>query len=263
MHNWLIFRGLAREQRHWGSFPDLFSEMVPEARVHALDFPGVGTENDRSSPAHIRGIVEDCRMRWQELRAEHEGPWSILGISLGGMVSMHWCATHPEDFEHLIVINSSTRDLSSPLRRLNHKVIPKLIQAVMEEDAVERERIVLGFTSRMATDIEGNARRAAQYMKDAPIKRRTVLKQILAGAIFKAPDRIDIPTLILAGAQDPLADPGCAFNLSRHLGCALHIHPDAGHDLSLDDPIWIARQVRTWLGGLDNSTSVLATEAAE
>ena len=262
MRNWLIFRGLARERRHWGSFVDIFSEMVPGTRLHGLDFPGVGTENDRSCPASIDGIVADCRRRWQALRAEVAGPWSILGISLGGMVSMDWCARHPEDFEHLVVINSSTRDLSSPLRRLNHKVIPQLAGAIMEKDPVKRERMVLGFTSRMATDIEGNARRAAAYMQDSPIKRRTVFKQLFAAARFSAPQEIDIPTLILAGAQDPLADPRCAFRLSRHLGAALHIHPEAGHDLSLDDPAWISRQVSTWLEG-QAEYGQIATEAAE
>src|SRR5438552_440235 len=94
---WLLLRGLAREQRHWGRFrPELSARLPPGAEIHCLDLPGTGTEHLRGSPANIAAIAEDVRERWLGLRGE--GPWGLLAVSLGGMVAMEWCAAHPADF---------------------------------------------------------------------------------------------------------------------------------------------------------------------
>ena len=38
--NWLLLRGLAREQRHWEDFPAILERTLPGTRVHRLDLPG-------------------------------------------------------------------------------------------------------------------------------------------------------------------------------------------------------------------------------
>ena len=48
--NWLFLRGLARDARHWGPFPHIFEERVPEAKVFTLDLAGMGTERRRNAP---------------------------------------------------------------------------------------------------------------------------------------------------------------------------------------------------------------------
>ena len=88
MQRWLLLRGLAREQRHNGRFAEVLADALGDATAHGIDFPGAGTEFARLSPASIRGIMEDIRARWLRLREEHPGEWSLLGISLGGMVTM-------------------------------------------------------------------------------------------------------------------------------------------------------------------------------
>lgn len=246
--NWLLLRGLAREQRHWGSFPEVFESTVPGAKVHCLDLPGVGTEHRRGSPLTIDGITGDLRRRWSLLKAEHEGPWSLLAVSLGGMVSMHWGAKHGGDFQSLVVINSSTRDLSRPLERLKVEAIPSLARAMMEEDPITREKVILGFTSRERARHEEAARRAAELLKDAPIRRSTALSQLAAAATFRTPARIETPMLFLAGGADGMVDPVCALRLARHFSAPLHVHPTGGHELSLDAPEWIAEQVANWRG---------------
>ena len=92
--NWLLLRGLAREQRHWGRFPDALRSQLPDDQVFCLDLPGTGTEHQRKSPLEIAGIARDVRARFAGLRAQHPGPWRLLAVSLGGMVAMQWCADH-------------------------------------------------------------------------------------------------------------------------------------------------------------------------
>ena len=104
---WLIVRGLVREVRHWGDFPEVLEkhlkETDPEAKVFTIDFPGFGSETDRPSPTSISEIVDDMRGRF--LKYDTPGkPWVILSMSLGGMVGMNWVSRYPEDFKKIILI---------------------------------------------------------------------------------------------------------------------------------------------------------------
>ncbi len=243
-----MLRGLAREQRHWGNFPDHFTSEIAGSKVHLLDLPGTGTENHRRCPQDVAQITDDLRQRWYALTLEHPGPWGLLAVSLGGMVAMQWCATYASDFERLVLVNSSASNLSAPHRRMNLRVVPQVARALVDKDAVSRERRILSITTRMLTDHERVATEWATYLTERPISRKTAISQILAAACFRAPAKITTPLLVLAGAHDPLADPMCGFRLSRHFQAPLHVHPSAGHDLSLDDPGWLAKQVKTWIG---------------
>lgn len=248
--NWLMLRGLAREQRHWGSFAENLAEALPGHRFFCLDAPGTGTEFRRESPQTVDDIMEDLRSRWLLLREHHQGPWAIFGISLGGMLTQAWCGRYPEDFERAVIVNTSASNVSSPLRRLNPGALAGIAQAMFESDPMERERRILGFTSAMRTTEELDAWRrvTSTFLLDRPILRATVLRQILAGARFQAPASLHIPTLVLTGARDVLANPDCSRALARRYRATLHVHPLAGHDLALDDPNWLAWQVRDWLG---------------
>jgi pimeloyl-ACP methyl ester carboxylesterase/alpha-ketoglutarate-dependent taurine dioxygenase len=242
--HWLLLRGLSREARHWGRFPEIFAQRVPGARVHCLDLPGAGTERDRVSPATIEGIAADMRARWLALRDAGEGPWGILGMSLGGMVAMTWCAAHPEDFARLVIAGSSAGDLSKPWRRFDLRIVPEALGAMAVRDPVEREARILGFTTRLVADRVSVAKEWARY---APMTRANVTRQLLAARAFHAPEKIEVPALVIAGARDPLADPSCSRLLASHLGAPYEIHPEAGHELAMDAPEWLADRVATWL----------------
>ena len=87
---WLLIRGLSRDARHWGSFPQTFAEELG-VEVQTIDPPGFGTQITRTSPSTIAKITNDIRDR-----ATIQGDdWSILGISLGGMVSPEACHLEP------------------------------------------------------------------------------------------------------------------------------------------------------------------------
>lgn len=76
---------------------------------------------------------------------------------------------------------------------------------------------------------------------------------MLAAARFSAPAGIPARgrVLLLAGAQDHLVHPDCSAQVARAWGAPLSLHPDAGHDLPLDDPAWVCAQLRDWLSKSD------------
>ncbi|MEI8256191.1 MAG: alpha/beta hydrolase [Deltaproteobacteria bacterium] len=245
--NWLLLRGLAREQRHWGGFVDVLARATNGDTVHRLDLPGTGTEHLRNSPLSVPAIGEDVRARWLALRAQNPGPWGVLGISLGGMVALAWAGAYPRDFERLVVVNSSAGDLNVPWQRMRLDVFGGVLQSLRDRSEVGRERRVLAMTTRIFADVDARATEWATYMRDRPMRRANVGRQILAATRFRSPSRIDVPLLVLSGAGDALADPACSRAIAARYGARHEQHPAAGHDMSTDAPEWLAERVRDWM----------------
>jgi pimeloyl-ACP methyl ester carboxylesterase len=245
--NWLLLRGLGREQRHWGRFPAVLRRELAGESVHFLDLPGAGTEHARKSPARIAAITIDLRYRFLELQARSPGPWRLLGLSLGGMVAMDWCERFPGDFGAVVLVNTSAADLSRPWRRMQLDVVPGFVAALASRDEVARGRRILRMTARLVTDPEPIAREWARIQEAAPVSRANVLRQLCAASRFQAPHKLHVPALVIAAARDPLCDPACARRLASRFGAPLLTHPQAGHDLPLDDPEWLAGQIRSWV----------------
>lgn len=254
--NWLLLRGLAREQRHWGEFPEAMKNALSGASIHCLDLPGTGTENGRPSPTSVEGIAEDIRSRWLKLKSSvsaqaspqaSKEPWALLGISLGGMVSLDWVARHPEDFSRLAIINSSAANTSLPHDRLNPEVLPALLKALMSRDSVEIEIEVLKATTRMQSDILGRAEAWAKLASDRPLHVTTPVLQLAAAARFLAPERVPLPLLVLSSDRDGFTNPACSVSLANRYQAQLVRHPEAGHELPLDAPGWVAEQLARWL----------------
>ena len=247
--NWLILRGLVREQRHWGDFKDVFEaklrETNPKARVHTLDLPGFGTEVSRISPKTISGIVHDLRERWDALRQSSHEEWGILAVSLGGMVAAHWASHHHEDFKRVVLINSSMSGLSPLHHRMMPSNYPRIIKLLISKNLIEREKKILSMTTNLdIQNILKQAERQAEYGKD--VNRLNAIHQMIAAIQFKPPKKIHAPVLVLVGKGDRLVSPKCSEAIASHFGAKLISHPTANHDLATDDPKWIADQVATW-----------------
>lgn len=245
--NWLFLRGLAREQRHWSTFPQSFAKHFTPDRVQCLDLPGFGTEGTVVSPQSVRGITDAVRERWlQSGRNQSAGDWAILGMSLGGMVSMDWVDRYPEDFRRIVLLNSSAANLSFPWERLNWKLIPTVFKAATQRDPQMRERAILMLTSALPRErLDELAREWAAFAAPSGAhQKKNAFRQLTAAVTFQAPDRLAVPGLVLSSLRDRFTSVKCSYALARHFGFYQAIHPSAGHDLSLDDPDWVMEQIR-------------------
>lgn len=241
---WLLLRGLTRERRHWARFPEVFERTLPGALTVAVDLPGVGTEAGQLSPTSVAAIVDHVRARWPRTG---NGPWALLGISLGGMLAADWVHRFPDEFSRVVLINSSAGDLSAPYHRLRLENLPKLLTSVAARDLIERELGILALTTTTHGKNRILAEEWAGYLKNARPRRRVALAQIVAAMRFRAPPRLPIPALVLSASGDRFTDPSCSRRLAQHLGAELRVHPSAGHDLPLDDPEWVATQIAEWV----------------
>jgi pimeloyl-ACP methyl ester carboxylesterase len=247
---WLILRGLIREQRHWGDFKRDFEAFLrktdPAAEVHGLDFPGFGTEADRPSPFSIDGIVDDLRGRWQKLHRDPDEPWSLLAISLGGMVAMNWTSRHPGDFKRLVLINSSATGLSPLHKRMKPENYPHILSLFGVTDILSRERKILELTSNLRGEaLEARARRHAGFAQK--VRKRDAIAQIVSAIRFRPPGAIPVPLLVVSGRGDCLVDSSCSERIAEKFQGRLVTHETANHDLAIDDSRWLMEQIAFWL----------------
>lgn len=248
MTSWVLLRGLAREARHWGDFPALLQQALPAGdTVLAMDLPGNGTLWRDRSPASVAGL-HDALLA--ELARRHAaGPYVVVALSLGGMVAMHWAACASGELEGCVLINSSARGHGRPWQRLQPRAwLPLLSWLLPGGGLLRRERRIWRLTSTRPPD-EGVLEQWVRHADSAPVARGNVVRQLLAALRFRAPHRMQVPTLVLSSMGDRLVSPRCSAALATAWRAPLHAHPEAGHDLPLDAPQWVVQQIVRWRAG--------------
>jgi len=247
MTTWVLLRGLTRETAHWGGFVAQLQLAMPQARVLALDLPGNGQLNARRSPTDIAALVAHCRAELAQRGVQ--GPLHLLAMSLGAMVAAEWAYLAPQELAACALINTSFRPFSPFYHRLRPRNYARLFRLAVSGAAPQAwERAILDITSNRAAERADVLPAWTAARVQRPVRAVNAWRQLLAAARYRvrpAPPRV--PLLLLASEQDRLVDVRCSLTVARRWACQLRLHPWAGHDLPLDDPIWVIAQVRDWL----------------
>ena len=244
MSAWVLLRGLAREVRHWGEFPQAFAAQVGAEKLVCVDLPGSGMRNNERSPSDVQAMVASCR---DALRAQDTGPpYLLLAMSLGAMVAVAWSTGHPEEIDGAVLVNTSLRGFGAWYRRLRLRQYLRLLLALSCDEAAERS--VLAMTSRHPSVApETLIAHWTAIRRDRPVARINALRQLWAAARYSSPAaRPGVPLLLLASARDELVDHACSLRLATQWDAPLVIHPTAGHDLPLDAPGWVVAEIVRW-----------------
>lgn len=247
MTTWIFLRGLTRESRHWGDFPDMFRREIPGAQVHALNLPGNGALHTQSSPLQVEEMVECCRA--QLLAQGVPPPYHLLAMSLGAMVAVAWADRYPDEVVGCVLINTSLRPFSPFYRRLkpgNYSCILKL--ALLGGSEQDWESAILGMTCQQVAHPAAVLKNWVAYRRESPVSVRNALHQLFAAMRYRAPvGSLTPPVLVLMSRQDALVDVSCSRQLARRWNAPFSEHPTAGHDLPMDDGPWVVRKVAHWL----------------
>ena len=241
--HWLLLRGLGREARHWGGFPDLLARRLA-SQVHAVDLPGMGARAHRRAPCSVRTTARELARSLDP--REVENGFGVVAISLGAMVALALAAELPWRVQALVLINTSSR-LSPWSERLTPAGFMALFRSALTKGPIARETLIHELTTNAASDrVAAWARQAATIALEHPVSRRALLRQLCAAARF-APRRVTQPTLILSSRRDRLVCSSCSQALASYLAAFHAEHPSAGHDLPLEDPDWVVEQIHAWL----------------
>jgi pimeloyl-ACP methyl ester carboxylesterase len=248
MSSWVLLRGLMREQRHWGRFPGELARVLPDAAIITPDLPGNGQHHALRSATTVAAMVEFCR---EELRARRvPAPYSLLALSLGGMVAVEWASRYPQEIARCVLINTSMRPYSRFHQRLRWQNYPSILRQLVKGGMENQERLILRLTSREGdADLrEGLVRRWLDYQHEFPVTRANALRQLWAAARFHAPAAAPVvPLLVLSSVGDQLVDPLCSARLAAAWRARHAVHLSAGHDLPLDAGEWVAHEIGKWV----------------
>lgn len=257
--HWILLRGLAREARHWNTFPRLLEEnlnkgAVKGSRVDTIDLPGAGRYSEMKAPISIAETAEFIRDKFLEVRAKireagEEPPPQVclLAVSLGGMIACEWLTTWPGDVKACVMINTSFKGFSPPYRRLSPSALLHLKRIFQASDPYKREYEVLRMISNRPELREVTAKEWARIALSRPFSKENFFRQLFAAACFQP--RIDeppVPVLLLSSRGDRMVHPSCSDEIAKRWRAELRNHPTAGHDLPLDEPEWVIEQIVDW-----------------
>lgn len=243
MSRWILLRGLTRETGHWADFARALAERSGEPVV-SVDLPGNGDRWQQASPLDVESIAQDVRRR----AASPGERVRVLALSLGAMAALEWCRLDPEAIAGCALINTSGSGLSPFWQRLRPANYPRVARMLLPGlSPVERERHVLAMTSARPRSHGGMPDAWAALSRSHPVRAANALRQLWAAARYRPPPTPPpVPLLLLASQGDRLVSPQCSRRLASHWNLPLRMHPWAGHDLPLDDPEWVLRELLEW-----------------
>lgn len=241
--NWIFLRGLGRHAGHWGPFLRLFKSTFPEDQIEFLDLRGNGSLAHSRSWTSIRENVRDLRARSQFL--QNGEPVHLFSLSLGAMCAVEWAEKYPEEIEALVTINTSDRGTSNPAERMRPanlvnvlKVFEKNFSAALNEGAL------LELTSQYFHQNQLPVPPFADYRGTS---RLNFLRQLIAAGTYEFPKRKPrTEILILCSDGDQLVNSQCSKRIAAMWTLKPFVHPQAGHDLTLEDPQWVCDQLKNW-----------------
>lgn len=248
----LLIRGLSRQQGHWGEFPAILTRTASQ---HGLvvnlvfqDLPGFGQRHRQKSPSSIEKIAEYLVPSLENLFVETGQKVHLIGISMGGMVALELARRFPEYCESLVMINSSVKPVSRFYERLRPRAYAAVIKALFHPSNRESERQILTLSTCYHQNNNDLLDHWLSLRTKQPPNRVAAFKQMLAAAKFQAPVEPPLKKILLiASKKDQIAHYSCTLKLAKLWHLDYLIEYNAGHDLALDAPGWLASAIVKFL----------------
>ena len=251
-NQWIFLRGLSREHRHWGEFLSVFKQYFPEANILCPDLPGNGIHCRIKSPSNIAEILEFVR---NDIGIQDKPQVvNILALSMGAMVALEWMKRYPNECHAGVFINTSLKGINPFKHRLRPENYGRIINDILlYRDLKSREQCILHLTSSHTGQQKQIIEHWLSYAQSSPVSRLNIIRQLIAASRYKSPEhKPEQPLLLMRSLSDHLVNPESSLSISKLWQLPLLTHPDAGHDLPLDDAHWVCRHLKNWLNNQDN-----------
>jgi pimeloyl-ACP methyl ester carboxylesterase len=245
--------GLSKEGAHWNE--DFVQELTARLKPHSVvqcDLIGAGQFLNQASPTNISETARQMRAQYQgQLHPGHRRV--LVAISLGAMVGIEWIRLFPDDFESIVVVNSSIQGVSPLTKRVQPNAMKKILQVFFTPSVEQKEKLILELCSNHPTNAEKIYPKWVQIARARPVKWQNLIRQAIAGATFKVPELPKVPRLIMAAKGDRLAHYSCSIRLHEAWGGDAHgtikvfEEPHIGHAFHVDAPDVLASEIEAWI----------------
>jgi len=199
-------------------------EASQQHSVLALDLPGHGRSSGLDGLPTVEAYA-DFLAHFADALALR--PFVLVGRSMGGAIALAFAARRSERLEGLVLVCTAARFTFTPDQLAVHR-------------DVMRGRLPQQFTTETfspATAMEVMREAWVEQVKTDPRVRYTDLLACQAFDGRPLLDRIRVPTLVVAGADDQLTGVACAEELARGIPRArFEVIARAGHQAPLEQP---------------------------
>lgn len=222
----VLLAGLGSTSRVWGDLPKLLGG---EATVITIDNRGVGASRAAGGFSIARVAADVIAV----LNVEGHERAAVLGASMGGVIALEAACSFPSRIDRLVIASSAIR-LSVHGRRVM-TTLRDLIEH-LPPAAVGAALMTFAFAPPATTRFPAIVQQVAETYGLDPADRagaRAQAEHLLTGWDLR-PRAADchVPTLVLAGARDPVVAIEDVRELAHSLPVAsLAELPDAGHSV--------------------------------
>ena len=246
----LLVHGFAAAKEDWAEHMDDFAALgfhavAPDLRGHGTSDHPKGLEN------YTFGTVGDDLIRLAE--ALDWQSFVLFGTSIGGAIAQMVALTFPHRVEALILMNTphTALDNVDPADiALGQQVVAEGGLALLKQAQDGRDDPTgTPAHTRMVATRPGYA----EYGDRKLLACSPDMWRALVGEIFSQRDRLgqlatlEIPTLVIAGAQDAVFRPHCERIAAAMPNARLAVIDDAGHSPNYENPDGFWKAVSTFL----------------
>jgi pimeloyl-ACP methyl ester carboxylesterase len=252
----------------WVNWMALGPLLTKRFRVVAFDLAGFGLTPLKGRRADIRS---NRRLLDAFVRTITDQPVTLIGNSMGGLLSMLQASRHPETVERLVLL-----DAAVPLPRRRVPNDPRFIAtfltlaAPVAGEQILRRRskrstpadlvgeslnLVCHDPSRVSPSLIRESEALAATRAGDPSNEKAFLAaaRSIAGVLARPGRYIDAimaitqPTLLVFGAHDRLIPVSAGQALAkRRPDWTFVVGDDLGHVPQIEDPDWTAQQILSW-----------------
>jgi len=175
--------------------------------------------------------------------------FALIGLSMGGMISLEIVRQAPERVRKLALLDTSAQPASPEQATLFEGLLAQARGGEAATVLGEALISVLHPTNQQDYDLQEINRRmgAAVGIEGFARQVAAVLSRVDSRPSLAA---IAVPTLVLVGEQDQLMPPALARELATGIPHArLVIVPECGHGATIEQPQAVNRALQDWLNG--------------
>lgn len=239
----LLLHGFTGRGSGWGAHATAFARHF---RVIVVDLPGHG----RTRPSDPKRGLHPARVSVERtaddlamlLARSGATPAHVLGYSLGARVALRLAIAHPVGVRRL-VLESPSAGIAATEERAARRVADAALADRLERDGMETfvdswERQPI-FAGHAALPAPSATRLRAERLSNRPAGLALSLRGAGQGSMEPLHDRlasVRMPTLVIAGALDPIGLARAKMVAAGVPGARLEIVPGAGHMPHLESP---------------------------